>query len=151
MRVCIVTNMVACPPWAARFLAGALMSMQVVAQGHLAASELERAFGAAFATVPEVAQCAGGACQHHARQAAKIAQLRDGGAGIDRAIALLKESEQASPTEVDRRIAAALSIIHRAVLDFVYCPSLPSVDLTFAMVNVACLIEVGKVIGSTSI
>ncbi|HSV61037.1 MAG TPA: hypothetical protein VLJ19_19240 [Variovorax sp.] len=127
------------------------MSTHIVAQELPAASELERAFGAAFATVPAVAHYAGGACQHHARLAAKIAQFRDGGASSDRALELLKEPEQASPTEVDRRVATALSIIHRAVLDFVYGPSLPSVDLTFAVVNVACLIEVGKVIGSTDI
>ena len=69
----------------------------------------------------------------------------------DRALALLKVPEKASPTEMDQGILAASTIIHRAVVDFVYSPSRPPADVAAAMVNSACLIEVEKVMGRTSI
>ena len=136
---------------AALLLAGSLASSGVVAQQDAAATELERAFGAAFDLVPAVAMMAGAACQEHAQQASKIAQLRDLQTSSDRALALLRVPENSSPTEVDQSIAAALTIINRAVVDFVYSRSRPPAEVAAAMVYSACLIEVGKVIGGTRI
>lgn len=79
----------------------------------------------------------------------RFAQLRDLQTSSDQALALLKVPEPSSPTQVDQDIADALNTIHRAVVDFVYGPSRPPPDVADAIVNSACLIEVGKVIGGT--
>jgi hypothetical protein len=136
---------------AAVLLAGSLASPGVVAQQDAATTELERAFGAAFDLVPAVAKAAGAACQEHAQQASKIAQLRDLQTSSDGALALLRVPENSSPTEVDQSSAAALTIINRAVVDFVYSRSRPPAEVAAAMVYSACLIEVGKGIGGTRI
>lgn len=134
--------------WTATLLAATLSAAGAAIPENAAETELERAFGAAFALVPAVARVSGDtACRHHGRQASKIADMRDLQMSRDRALALLKVPEKPSPTEVDRSIDAAFTIIHRAVVDFVYSPSRPPADVAAAMVNSACLIEVGKVLG----
>ena len=70
---------------------------------------------------------------------------------MPRPLALLTVPEISAPTEEDRSIAAALTIINRAVVDYVYSPNRPPPDVAAAIVNSACLIEVDKVIGGTRI
>lgn len=137
--------------WTATLLAGSVASAGATAPDRT--TDLERAFGAAFELVPAVAKHPGGAsCQNHAHQAFKIAQLRDlRTTSSVQALALLTVPEISGPTEADQSIAAALTIINRAVVDYVYSPNRPPPDVAAAIVNSACLIEVGKVIGGTRI
>jgi hypothetical protein len=137
--------------WTATLLAGSVASAGASAPDR--ATDLERAFGAAFELVPAVAKHAGGAsCQNHAQQAFKIAQLRDlRTTSSAQALALLTVPEISALPQADQSIAAALTIINRAVVDYVYGPNRPPPDIAAAIVNSACLIEVGKVIGGTKI
>lgn len=136
--------------WTAALLAGSLTSTGAVATEPDAASKLAHAFGAAFDLLPPVAKFDAGSCQNYAGQASKIGQLRDLQISRDQALALLKVPVRPSPTQVDQSIAEALGIIYLAIVDFVYDSTRPPPDLSAAVVNSACLIEVGRFIRGTS-
>ncbi|MEJ8852815.1 hypothetical protein [Variovorax rhizosphaerae] len=116
------------------------------------AEDLERAFAATFALVPEVARFhARLACRKHGQQAVKVVRARDSGMGQAAALALLAPPQRPASGEEDTRVDAAVLTANAAIVTFVFGPARPTADLAGAIVNASCLLEAGKTIGRVRI
>ncbi|MEJ8852618.1 hypothetical protein [Variovorax rhizosphaerae] len=123
-----------------------------VALAQKEAEDLERAFAATFALVPEVARFhAGVACGKHGQQAVEVVRARDSGMGQAAALALLAPPQRPASGEEDTRVDAAVLAANTAIVTFVFGPARPTAELAGAIVNASCLLEAGKAIGHVRI
>ncbi|MDM0117277.1 hypothetical protein QTI66_34730 [Variovorax sp. J22R133] len=125
--------------------------VQAIAQDGAGAEDLERAFAASFALVPELARHhVAAACSKHGQQAAQLVRARDTGMQRATALALLTPPQGSSPDAEDQRIHAALVSANTAIVAFVFGPAQPTPELAAAIVKGACLLMAGKAMGRTA-
>ncbi|MEJ8852531.1 hypothetical protein [Variovorax rhizosphaerae] len=118
----------------------------------LAGDDLQRAFAASFALVPEVAKfIAVPACRQHGQQAAEVARARDKGMTQAAALELLAPPASTSRQPGDKRIDAAVTHANTAIAAYVFGPSRPSPELAIAIVNGACLLGARTTIGQIGV
>ncbi|MEJ8857462.1 hypothetical protein WKW79_23025 [Variovorax robiniae] len=133
-------------------LLGSMLVQVAAAQGGQDAAGLEAAFASAFSLVPEVARLyAPTACRKHGLQAAEVARARDSGLGKASALALLRPSQHPGADADDLRVDAALVLAYSAIVDFAFGPARPTPELAGTMVNGACLLGAGRLVGARSI